>query len=204
MNNEPRSILFSAPALLEGRLIRLEPLRSEHIDALVEAAGGGAVFAWFPVSLHGRERMIAAARRLLNEQRQGVSMPYVTMAQSSGEVIGATSYCAMSPEHSRTEIGWTWLTPAWQRSGANREAKYLMLRQAFEEWGLRRVEFKTHHLNQASRTALARLGATEEGTFRQHMVMPDGSARDSVYFSILDSEWPAVKANLEIGLQPIG
>jgi RimJ/RimL family protein N-acetyltransferase len=92
----------------------------------------------------------------------------------------------------------------WQRTGANREAKYLMLRHAMEEWKLRRVEFKTHASNAQSRTALARLGAQEEGTLRKHMVMPDGSVRDSVYYSILDTEWPAVKARLETEWEPRG
>jgi RimJ/RimL family protein N-acetyltransferase len=102
----------------------------------------------------------------------------------------------IAPAHLRVEIGSTWLSPAAQRTGINREVKFLMLRHAFETWHVRRVEFKTHASNVQSRTALARLGAVEEGTLRKHMVMPDGSARDSVYFSIVDDDWPAIRARL--------
>ncbi|HEY2156328.1 MAG TPA: GNAT family protein, partial [Isosphaeraceae bacterium] len=112
-------------------------------------------------------------------------------------VVGSTRFMNIVPAHLRVEIGGTWLARPAQRSGINREAKWLMLRHAFETWGLRRVEFKTHASNVQSRTALARLGAVEEGILRKHMVMPDGSERDSVYFSVLDDEWPAVKARLE-------
>ncbi len=110
--------------------------------------------------------------------------------------MGSTRFMNIVPAHLRVEIGSTWLAPSAQRSGINREAKWLMLRHAFETWRVRRVEFKTHASNVQSRTALAGLGAVEEGILRRHMVMPDGSARDSVYFSILEEEWPGVSARL--------
>jgi RimJ/RimL family protein N-acetyltransferase len=112
-------------------------------------------------------------------------------------VVGSTRFANIDRQNLRVEIGWTWLLRKWQRTGANREAKYLMLRHAFEVWGVRRVEFKAHAANVQSRQALAGLGAVEEGTLRKHMVMPDGSARDSVYFSIIDTEWAGVKARLQ-------
>jgi RimJ/RimL family protein N-acetyltransferase len=115
-------------------------------------------------------------------------------------VVGSTRFCAIAPEHRRVEIGWTFVAAPWQRSAVNTEAKLLMLRHAFETWGCRRVEFKTNALNARSRAALLRLGATEEGTFRSHMVQPDGSRRDTVYFAIIDHDWPAVRARLETRL----
>ncbi len=112
-------------------------------------------------------------------------------------MIGSTRFGNAVPEHRRVEIGWTWVARPWQRTGANREAKYLMLRHAFERWKCLRVEFKTSAINQQSRTALRRLGAVEEGILRHHMVNPDRSMRDSVYFSILAAEWPGVRQRLE-------
>jgi RimJ/RimL family protein N-acetyltransferase len=122
---------------------------------------------------------------------------FVTVAKAIGRVVGSTSYLNIDRQHRRVEIGGTWTTPAWQRSAINTEAKYLQLRHAFETLGCIRVEFKTDALNSKSRQALARIGATEEGTFRNHMIMPDGRIRHSVYFSITDDEWPRVKAHLE-------
>lgn len=119
------------------------------------------------------------------------------MEQASGLVVGSTRFGSISHEHRRIEIGWTWIGTRWQRSGVNTEAKYLMLCHAFETIGARRVELKTNALNTRSRDAMRRIGATEEGTMRQHMLRPDGSSRDSVYFSIIDGEWPVVKARLQ-------
>ena len=135
--------------------------------------------------------------RGIDEQARGVSLPFATTDANSGTVLGSTRFGNIDVNNLRVEIGWTWLTPTSQRTGANREAKYLMLRHAFETWGVRRIEFKTHHRNLQSQTALSRLGAIQEGVLRKHIIMPDGSARDSVYFSIVDDEWPAIKARLE-------
>ena len=122
---------------------------------------------------------------------------FVTVARTIAQVVGSTSDLTIDCQHQRVEIGGTWVTPAWQRSAINTEAKYLQLRHAFETLGCIRVEFKTDALNTKSRQALARIGATEEGTFRNHMIMPDGRIRHSVYFSITHDEWPRVKAHLE-------
>jgi RimJ/RimL family protein N-acetyltransferase len=133
----------------------------------------------------------------LHKQQAGLALRFVTIAKADEQPVGSTSYLNIDRQHRRLEIGGTWITPSWQRSAVNTEAKYLQLSHAFETLGYIRVEFKTDSLNVKSQQALARIGAVKEGTFRNHMVMPDGRLRHSVYFSIVDSEWPAVKAHLE-------
>jgi RimJ/RimL family protein N-acetyltransferase len=140
--------------------------------------------------------MRAYVETALAEQRRGVSLPFATVAQANDEVIGSTRYGNIAPADHRLEIGWTWYAAPYQRTAANTEAKLLLLTHAFEALGAMRVEFKTDALNVRSRTAIARLGAVEEGTFRKHMRTASGRIRDSVYFSIVDTEWPAVKARL--------
>jgi RimJ/RimL family protein N-acetyltransferase len=142
----------------------------------------------------GMLRYVAEA---LAEQRAGTALPFATVLRESGRVIGSTRFGSASPAHRRIEIGWTWLAAEWQRTGANTEAKYLMLRCAFERWDCLRVEFKTNVLNAPSRAAICRIGAREEGILRRHMVNEDGSRRDSVYFSVIAEEWPEVKRRLE-------
>jgi RimJ/RimL family protein N-acetyltransferase len=192
-----RTPLKLEPVILAGRHLRLEPLGLQHVDALVEAGADPAVWTWYPQSAHGPERMRAWVQQALDGQASGVVLPFVQIDAASGRVIGSTRFGAIEAGHRRAEIGWTWLDPAFQRTAANTESKYLMLRHAFETLGLVRVEFKTDSGNQASRRALARIGATEEGVFRNHMIVEGGRLRHSVYFSIIDSDWPAVKAGLE-------
>lgn len=192
-----RTPLKLEPVILAGRHLRLEPLALGHVPALVEAGADPAVWAWYPQSAQGPERMRAWVQQALDWQANGVALPFVQVDAASGRVIGSTRFAAVDAGHRRAEIGWTWLAPAFQRTAANTESKYLMLRHAFETLGLVRVEFKTDSRNQASRRALARIGATEEGIFRRHMIVEGGRLRDSVYFSIIDSDWPAVKAGLE-------
>lgn len=132
----------------------------------------------------------------LDELQRGVSLPFVIVDQASGQIIGSTRYGNIEVAHRRLEIGWTWLTPAFQRSRANTEAKLLLLTHAFEILGMHRVELKTDALNAKSRAAIGRIGATQEGIFRRHMITASGRVRDTVYFSIIDSEWPAIKAKL--------
>ncbi len=198
MNGEVKDAMFDAkPVVLEGRLIRLEPLAAGHASALAKAAKDPDLFRWYAIPMNTPEAIHSWLEEALSEQQRGVSAPFATVHRESGAVIGTTRFGNIDRKNLRVEIGWTWLFWAWQRTGANREAKYLMLRHAFEVWQVRRVEFKTHAANAQSRTALAALGAKEEGTLRKHMVMADGSARDSVYYSILDTEWGDVKARLE-------
>src|SRR5688500_4130816 len=130
-------------------------------------------------------------------QAEGTAVPLATIDKRTGLAVGSTRFANISPEHKRVEIGWTWIAPAWQRSAVNTEAKYLMLGHAFEVWRCGRVELKTNARNEQSRRAIVRIGAKEEGTLRNHMINPDGSFRDTVYFSIIESEWPEVKKSLE-------
>ena len=158
-------------------------------------------FRWFRYSMRTRKDFHAYMEKAFAEQQRGESVAFATVERSSGRVIGSTSFMNIDRADRRVEIGSTWIVPAWQRKAINTEAKYLMLRHAFEEQKCLRVEIKTDVLNQKSRNAILRLGAKEEGTLRKHMVTWSGRVRDSVYFSILDTEWPAVKAALEAKLQ---
>jgi RimJ/RimL family protein N-acetyltransferase len=141
--------------------------------------------------------MAAYIKTALDEQKRGVSLPFALIEKATGRAIGSTRYGNIDRTHHRVEIGWTWVARDWQRSVVNTEAKYLLLRHAFETLGCIRVELKTDSLNERSRAAILRIGAREEGILRNHMITACGRIRHSVYFSIVDSEWPAVKARLE-------
>jgi RimJ/RimL family protein N-acetyltransferase len=186
-----------APTTLEGPTIRLEPLTLDHVDALLVVALDPELWRLTVSAVSTRADLEEYVNEALAEEKMGTALPFVTVLRATGQVIGSTRFGNAVPAHRRVEIGWTWLGRPWQRSGANREAKYLMLRHAFDQWGCLRVEFKTSALNQRSRTALLGLGAVEEGILRHHMINADGSLRDSVYFSILSEEWPAVRRRLE-------
>ncbi|MBP7338199.1 GNAT family N-acetyltransferase [Niveispirillum sp.] len=186
----------TAPVILAGAVARLEPLRADHLDALCAVGLEGDIFRWYPTPVRSREEMAAWIGFALAERQAGRMLPFVTIDQASGHIAGSTRFLAMDRANRHVEIGYTWLGKGFQRSGLNREAKYLMLRHAFEHWGCIRVEFKTDSNNTQSRMALAGIGAVEEGTFRNHVVRADGSLRHSVYFSITDREWPAVKERL--------
>ncbi len=187
-----------SPFSLEGRHVRLEPLRPEHASVLWEVAKEHLVdlFQWIPYRLESLEDFKKFNSQVLDEQARGLSVPFATVERSSGRVVGTTRFMNMDLANRKVEIGSTWIAPRWQRTEVNTEAKYLMLCQAFEVWKCLRVELKTDALNQRSRNAILRLGAKEEGTLRKHMLTYNGRQRDSVYFSILDMEWPAVKARL--------
>ena len=189
--------MILTPTALEGPTIRLEPLTLAHLDALLVVAQDPELWRLTVSAVTSRESLDEYVREALAEQQAGTALPFVTMLRATGQVIGSTRFGNAVPMHRRVEIGWTWVGRRWQRTGANREAKYLMLRHAFECWGCLRVEFKTSALNQRSRNALLGIGAVEEGIFRHHMINADGSLRDSVYFSILSEEWPAVRRRLE-------
>jgi N-acetyltransferase len=184
------------PVVLQGRTIRLEPLGLHHLDGLVAVGLDPSLWAITQSRVESAADMRAYVEEALAEQRAGTALPFATVEQASDTIVGSTRFANVSHEHRRVEIGWTWIAPRWQRTAVNTEAKYLMLRHAFETMGARRVELKTSTINTRSRQAMLRIGATEEGTLRQHMIRPDGSSRDSVYYSILDGEWPAVEARL--------
>jgi len=180
-------------------VIRLEPIRHEHAELFWEASKNDLeeIFRWIPYSMRTTEDFQKLIDRGFAEQERGESVVFATVEQSSGRVIGSTRFMNIDRANRRIEIGSTWIVPAWQRTAVNTEAKYLMLRHAFEVWGCIRVELKTDALNQKSRTAILRLGAKEEGILRRHVITCTGRVRDTVYFSILDNEWPAVKTKLE-------
>lgn len=188
------------PVVLEGSRVRLEPLRPDHLADLALVAFDDAIWAW---TIMGRQDAAGLQRWLetaLANAEAGTERPFATIDRASGRAIGSSRYMSIAPEHRRLEIGWTWVGTAFQRTGANREAKLLQLTHAFETLGANRVEFKTHARNDRSRTALLGIGATFEGVFRRHMIMPDGSLRDSAYFSVIAEEWPVVKAAMESSL----
>jgi len=199
----------SAPALqsvkLVGTFVSLEPLAPEHGQLLFEAAGSDAedIFRWIPYPMRTAREFETWTATAFAEQARGESVVFATREKATGKLIGSTRFMNISLPNRRVEIGSTWLIPRCQRTPVNTEAKYLMLRHAFESLGCIRVELKTDALNQKSRDAILRLGAKEEGTFRRHLITWTGRVRDTVYFSILDSEWPEVKARLESRLKAL-
>ena len=183
--------------VLEGELVRLEPLAREHEPGLWEASRDPRLWQWLsvlqpqtPAELH------AWLEDALANAAAGTELPFATIRQSDGAVVGSTRFLALRPEHRSLEIGWTWLAPvAWQ-TGANVEAKLLMLTDAFERLHCRRVELKTDARNERSRAALAALPAQFEGIHRRHMLVRGGENRDSAWYSVIAEEWPDVRANL--------
>lgn len=196
--------LVVSPVTLEGKHVRLEPLSLEHHAQLSEAGLDEELWRWIPQPVRTAEEMRDYIEAALKQQAEGSALPFATLARASGRVIGSTRFGNIDRANRRVEIGWTWLTRKWQRTPANTEVKFLMLRHAFETLACVRVEFKTDSLNDRSRQALRRIGAREEGILRNHMITSSGRLRHSVYYSIIDSEWPAVKAALEekLSLRP--
>jgi RimJ/RimL family protein N-acetyltransferase len=188
------------PVTLTGHLVRMEPLAERHLEDLARVAVDDAIWRWTiagPMDDAGLRSWLDLA---LANAEATTEVPFATVDLASGRAIGSSRYMTITPEHRRLEIGWTWVGTAWQRTGANREAKLLQLANAFETLGAERVEFKTHARNERSRAALLGIGATFEGVLRHHTIMPDGSNRDSAFYSVLAVEWPDVKARLEARL----
>ena len=185
------------PVTLQGNVVRLEPLTIEHVGALAEVGLEPELWKWIPFPVTTEDKMRAYVQEALLQRDRGTALPFVILDQVTNQVIGCTRFGNIEKLHHRVEIGWTWVIPAYQRTKANTETKLLLLTHAFETWGVNRVELKTDALNSKSRNAILRIGATEEGTFRHHMITESGRVRDTVYFSIIVSEWPAVKANLQ-------
>jgi RimJ/RimL family protein N-acetyltransferase len=185
------------PVTLEGEHVRLEPLTLGHFNGLCEIGLDEELWHWIPASVRTPDDLRAYIGKALQEKDAGNALPFATMHRESERTVGCTRYGSIDRMHRRVEIGWTWIGRDWQRTAVNTEAKYLMLRHAFERLGCIRVELKTDSLNERSRNAILRLGAKEEGILRNHMITDSGRLRHTVYYSILDSEWPAVKARLE-------
>lgn len=193
----PHSAMSLEPVTLSGRVVRLEPLALDHVAALARVGLDPELWRLQPTAVDSPEAMRAYVEKALADRDLGTALPFAIVDARTDEVIGSTRFMDVAPRHRRLEIGATWLAPAAQRTGANTEAKLLLLGHAFERLGAIRVVFKTEAGNARSRAALARLGAVEEGTFRRHLLADSGRARDMVYFAILDDEWPGVKARLE-------
>lgn len=198
-SSETDRLNITLPLSLEGTVVRLEPIRREHATLFWDVAQNDLedIFRWIPYSVRTPDDFHQLVDKALSEQQRGESVVFATVERSSGRAIGSTRFMNIDRTNRRVEIGSTWIAPAWQRTAVNTEAKYLMLRHAFEVWGCIRVELKTDALNQKSRNAILRIGATEEGTLRRHLLTWTGRVRDTVYFSMLDHEWPEVKARLE-------
>jgi RimJ/RimL family protein N-acetyltransferase len=192
--------MFS-PVTLTGQLVTLEPLQPGHEEALVAAASDGRLWELWYTSVPSPEAMRADIARKLADPR---TLPFAVRRNDTGAVVGVTTYLNAEPDVPRLEIGATWTAVSAQRTGVNAESKLLLLTHAFEVLGCLAVEFRTHWHNHQSRTAIARLGAKQDGVLRNHRRLPDGSLRDTVVFSILDTEWPAVRAGLRHRLDRAG
>jgi N-acetyltransferase len=176
------------PVTLEGRYVRLEPLTLDHWAAFCEA---GREWNLAP------EKVRAGIESALRQQALGSALPLATIEKSAGQVVGGTQFRDIVPQQRRLEIGSTWIAKPWRRTAINTEAKFLMLEHAFETLGCIRVEFKADVFNETSRKAILRLGAKEEGTFRNYIITAEGEIHDAVYYSIIEAEWPAVKVRLQ-------
>ncbi len=187
------------PVTLTGRLVRLEPLRQEHAAGLYEASQENLDLWRYMLVRQPRsvERMEQLVTMTLHAAERDMSLPFAIVDLVGGRVVGETRYLSVMVEDRGLEIGSTWLAPSVQRTGINTESKYLLLTHAFEQLSAIRVQLKTHHLNLRSQRAIERLGAVKEGVLRNLKIMPDGSYRHSVFYSIIDSEWPQVKTELE-------
>jgi N-acetyltransferase len=190
-------MIVNEPITLEGSHVRLEPLSESHHEPLCAVGLDPELWKLIPIQVLDRDQMMRYIRNVLSDQEKGASIPFATVDRASGQVVGATRFMNIDVPHKRVEIGSTWIARPWQRTAINTEAKYLMMRYAFESLGCNRVELKTDALNTQSRNAILRIGAKEEGILRQHMVTWSGRLRDTVYFSVIAPEWPAVKAALE-------
>jgi len=195
------------PITLTGQVVRLEPLAISHVPELTVAGQDESIWHYMLYgNVTSQDRMQAWVEDMLDRQKQGGDLPFAVIHLESGRAIGATRYLEIRPGHRGLEIGGTWYSVSYQHTRVNTECKYLLLQYAFEDLGCIRVQLKTDQLNERSQRAIERLGAVKEGVLRNHMIRPDGTIRDSVYYSILDREWPGVKKRLEgmLGVQPTG
>ena len=191
-------MMWVEPVVLTGRFVRLEPMTEAHISALTEI-GAGQPFWNFMLygDIRTEEDMRRWVQEILAKAAHGTDLPFIAVHLASGQVAGATRYLNISPRDRGLEIGGTWYGPEFQRTVVNTECKYLLLQHAFERLRAIRVQLKTDSRNGRSQRAIERIGAVREGVLRNHMILPDGRTRDSVFYSILDTEWPAVKVRLE-------
>jgi RimJ/RimL family protein N-acetyltransferase len=189
--------MHSLTPLLDGVRIRLEPLTLGHLPGLEAVAFDDRIWRYMMTWVKTPGDLKGWVEAALRAEADGTAMPWVTVLKAENRVIGSTRFMDLDRKHKTTELGHTWLAPEFHGAGLNAEAKLLQLRYGFEELGLNRIALKTHHENLQSQAAMRKIGAVEEGTFRNHYVMPDGSARHSVWFSITREEWPRVRSLLE-------
>ncbi len=182
--------------VLEGKNVRLEPMRVDHLPALIEVGMDESLWKWTNNIVKDESDIERYVRDALAMQMQGTALPFVTIDKATGTVVGSTRFGNIDTANRKAEIGWTWINPKWQRTVINTETKLLMLTHAFEVWNCIRVELKTDSNNKKSKSAMRRIGCTEEGTMRNHMITESGRFRHSVYFSIIQTEWENVKADL--------
>ncbi len=187
--------------VLDGRIVRLEPLDLAHVDGLTAVGLDPELWRWTPTIARSRDDIERWVRDAIADRSAGSALPFATIERASGRVVGSTRFMNIDRRNRHVEIGWTWVAGPWQRAGVNRDAKLTMLTHAFETLGCVRVEFKTDALNSRSRAALLGIGATEEGIFRNHVVSQAGRLRHSAWYSVTDREWPAVKARLEASIR---
>ena len=200
-NTSPAPNPWVIPVILAGRRVRLEPLSTDHLDDLVSVGLDQSIWALTIARPTDRAGIEAWLRAAITSAAAGVDVPFATIDLASGRAVGSTRFMSIVADHRRLEIGWTWVGTAYQRTGLNREAKALQLGHAFDVLGANRVEFKTDARNDRSRTALLGIGATFEGIFREHMIMPTGLLRDSAYYSVISTEWPMVRERLRASLE---
>jgi len=183
--------------LITGGHIVLEPLGMRHVDDLLEAAADDSIWRWMPVGpMRTRAEVVGWVQAALDAGARAEEVTFAIVLRASGRAVGSTRFLDITRAHRRMEIGWTWIAREHQRTRVNTEAKYLLLRHAFEDLGAVRVQFKTDLRNEISQQAMERLGAVREGVMRRHMILWDGWVRDSVYYGITDLEWPAVRERL--------
>lgn len=192
------SAKIPAPVTLTGRHVTLVPLSMDHLGDLFAAGGGDdEVWRWQGgVAPRTEAELGATLTGLLEDAERGTYLPFAVIHRASGKAIGWTTFMDVDAAHERLEIGWTWYGRAHWRSAVNTETKLLLMTHAFEELGMGRVQLKTDHMNLRSQAAIARLGARREGVLRRHRRRPDGTWRDTVYFSLLAEEWPDAKSRL--------
>ncbi len=186
---------------LLGKVISLYPLQREHSQALIQAASDGELWDLWYTSIPDKKSINAYIEAALSDQEKGTALPFVVIDNSTQEIIGSTRFCNADTVNHRAEIGYTWYAKRYQRTSVNTECKYLLLSYAFEQLSAIAIEFRTHWHNYASRNAISRLGAKQDGVLRNHKKLANGSYRDTVVFSIIDNEWPAVKANLSFKME---
>ena len=187
--------------VLEATRIRLEPMTPDHLSGLEKVAFDDRIWRYMPVSVKTPSDLREWLENALRLKAAGKTLPWVTVLRQENRVIGSTRFSELDFTHQTTELGHTWLTPELHGAGLNAEAKLLQLTYAFEELKLRRVALKTHHENLQSQKAMRKIGAVEEGRFRNHYIMPDGSQRHSIWFSIIREDWPQTKSLLEARVQ---